>query len=368
MAADYYEILGVSADAGDAEIKSAFRRLAREHHPDATGGDADSEHRYKEISEAYAVLSDPRKRQEYDAARLGIGDWRSPWSSPFASTIEDIFEQFFGGSVGGRERSRSRRGESIEVLVELSLEEVVEGAERTLNFERFEPCERCEGSGAEPGTEPQRCGQCQGTGQVQQARRTVLGSIVTAHACAACRATGWMITDPCTECRGEGRRSVDVEVPIQVPPGIDDGDRLRLTGEGEAGAAGGGRGDLYVRFAVTPDERFERVGDDLTSWAEIPMTTAALGGQVQIDTLDGFEEVEVPSGTQSGAVFHLKGRGVPRRRGRGRGDLIVRAQVVTPSELDDEQTELLRRLAELRGEEASKGDGLVSGLRRMLKW
>lgn len=369
MPADYYAVLGVTPDATPDEIKRAFRTLAREHHPDATGGDPESERRYKEISEAYAVLSDPRKRQEYDAARMGIGTWTSPWGSPFASTIEDIFETFFGG--GGfsavREQTRSRRGESIEVVLTLSLEEVVGGADRKLEFERFEPCDRCAGEGTEPGTHPERCDECGGTGQVQQARRTVLGSIVTAHPCRKCRGGGWLVPNPCRDCHGDGRVSRELELPVSIPAGVQDGDRLRLSGEGEAGAAGGGRGDLYVRLAVEPDERFERVGDDLVSWAQIPMTIAALGGEVTIPTIDGEEVIAVPAGTQSGAVFRLRGHGVPRRTGRGRGELVVRAHVTTPDRLDDEQEALLRKLASARGEEASsEAGGLRAALRRVL--
>lgn len=366
MANDYYAVLGVSPEATQDEIKHAFRSLAREHHPDATGGDAASEQRYKEISEAYAVLSDARRRQEYDRARMGIGTWSSPWSSPFASTIEDIFETFFGGSTRVREQTRSRHGASIEIALEVSLEDVVRGAERTLTFERYEPCSRCNGEGAEPGTHPERCDQCHGTGQVQQARRTVIGSIMTSYPCRTCSGAGWVVPNPCAECRGEGRLSKEVEVPVDVPPGIADGDRMRLNGEGEAGAAGGGRGDLYVRFVVAPDERFERAGDDLVTWAEIPMTTAALGGEVTIETFDGPDRITVAPGTQSGAIFRLRGKGVPRRSGRGRGELVARAHVTTPTELDDEQEELLRKLAAARGEDASEGGGFRSALRRVL--
>jgi molecular chaperone DnaJ len=363
VAGDYYAVLGVDPDASPDEIKRAFRSLAREHHPDATGGD---DGRYKEISEAYAVLSDPAKRQQYDNARAGIGSWSSPWGSPFASTIEDIFDTFFGGGVRAREQVRAHRGESVEVALEVTLEEVVRGGERPLRFERYEPCERCSGEGTEPGTYAERCETCGGTGQVSQARRTVIGSIMTSYPCRDCSGTGWVVPNPCIECRGAGRLARDVEVPLQIPPGIADGDRMRLTGEGEAGGAGGGRGDLYVRFVVAPDERFERVGDDLVTWAEIPMTTAALGGDVTIETIDGTEQVSVAPGTQSGTLFRIRGAGVPRRGGRGRGDLVVRAHVVTPTALDDEQSDLLRRLAGLRGEATSEPGGLRSALRRVL--
>jgi molecular chaperone DnaJ len=368
MAADYYGVLGLEPDASPEEIKQAFRRLAREHHPDATGGDASSEQRYKEVSEAYAVLSDPRKRQEYDAARLGIGTWTSPWGSPFAETIEDIFQTFFGGGMGRtrtREQTRSRRGESVEVELEVSLTDVVFGAKREIRFERFEPCERCSGEGAEPGTQPERCNRCQGTGQVQEARRTVLGSLITSYPCRSCRASGWVVADPCHDCRGAGRVSKDVEITVEVPAGIDTGDRMRLTDEGEAGSAGGGRGDLFVRFRVAPDERFERVEDELRSWVEVPFTAAALGGRITIATLDGDESIEIPAGTQSGAVFRVRGHGVPRRRRRGRGDLVVRTHVATPERLSRKEKELLRELAKLRGEDGS-GAGVTSELRRAL--
>lgn len=249
------------------------------------------------------------------------------------------------------------------MLVEVSLRDVVFGTTRTLTFERFEPCETCEGRGTEAGTEAQTCPRCDGTGQVQQTRRTVLGSLVTAYPCGECDATGWVVRSPCTDCRGSGRSPKQVDVELEVPPGIDDGDRMRLSGEGEAGTSGGPRGDLYVRFAVTPDERFERHGDDLVTWADVPMTIAALGGTIAIESLDGEERIDVPSGTQAAATFRLRDRGVARRRGRGRGDLIVRANVVTPTDLNKKQKELLREFASARGE-APKEGGVASALRR----
>jgi molecular chaperone DnaJ len=367
MQRDYYDAIGVGAEATADEIKVAFRTLAREHHPDATGGDPDSEQRYKEISEAYAVLSDPAKRKQYDNARLGIGSWSSPWGSPFASTIEDIFDTFFGGGSATRTRQRTRAqpGQSIEMLVDLTLEEVVFGTKRTFEFERLEACEHCNGQGAEPGTEPQRCERCQGSGQVQETRRTVLGSLVTAYPCRNCQATGWVVSDPCKECRGAARRPQDVSVEAEIPAGLDDGDRMRLDREGEAGTAGGPRGDLYLRFRVVGDDRFERLGDDLLTWAEVPMTTAALGGEITIPTLDGDETLEIPAGTQSTGVFRLKGLGVARRNGRGRGELVVRAHVVTPTKLSKKEKELLRGFAKERGEDP-KGSRGASVIRRVL--
>jgi molecular chaperone DnaJ len=201
---------------------------------------------------------------------------------------------------------------------------------------------------------------------VSQARRTVIGSIMTSYPCRDCGGAGWLVPNPCKDCRGDGRVAKDVEVPLEIPPGIAEGDRMRLSGEGEAGAAGGGRGDLYVRFVVAPDERFERLGDDLVTWAEIPMTSAALGGEVTIETIDGSEVLNVPPGTQSGALFHVRGAGVPRRGGRGRGELVVRAHVMTPTNLDGDQEQLLRTLAGARGEDTSEGSGFRSALRRVL--
>lgn len=361
--ADYYAALGVAPDASPDDIKRAFRKLAREYHPDATGGDPGSEHRYKEISEAYAVLSDPHRRREYDAARLGIGGF-----SGFGSAIEDIFDTFFGGGRGRTQqpRGRARRGGSIEVAVELDLRDVVFGTERTLRFERPEPCERCGGEGCEPGSHPVRCADCDGTGQVEHARRTIIGSVVTAYPCGACRATGWRVENPCRDCRGSGRRVAPVEVPIEVPPGVETGDRMHIPGGGEAGEAGGGRGDLYVAFVVQPHERFDRAGDDLVTEATIPMTTAALGGALRFESFDGEEELKVDAGTQPGTVMRIRGHGVPRRNGRGRGDLVVRVQVAIPTELDREQEQLLRSLAELRDEETAEGGGLFRSIRRAL--
>lgn len=362
MAVDHYEVLGVSPEASEAEIKRAFRDLARRYHPDATGGDTEASERYKRISEAYSVLSDPRRRREYDASRAGFG------AAPFGTTIEDIFETFFGGRGAGRARepTRAARGESIEVDLEVDLREAVFGSERSVTLERHATCQSCEGSGCAPGTYPERCADCQGTGEVQQVRRTALGSLVTAFPCRRCRQTGWTVPSPCQACRGTGRIGAEVELPISVPPGIESDDRLRLRGEGAAGVAGGPEGDLYVRFIVTPDERFARNGDELETWVEIPVTTAALGGGVTFTSLDGEEELSIPAGTQSGSVFRIRGRGAARRDGRGRGNLTVRIHVATPTAMDDRQTELLRQLAELRGEQAGEGGGVLGRLKRAL--
>lgn len=359
-AKDYYGALGVDPQASPDDIKQAFRRLARQYHPDANGGDPAAAERYKDISEAYAVLGDPGRRREYDQARLGFGGF-----SPFATTIEDIFDTFFGG--GGRRRgprSRARAGESIEIAVELDFRDAIFGVSRSLTLPRHEPCGACGGTGAEPGTHPERCQRCAGTGAVQQVRRSAFGSLVTSYPCAACGESGQVIASPCRRCSGSGRVVEEVELPLEIPPGIEDGDRLRMSGQGESGAGGGPRGDLYVRFVVRPDDRFMRAGDDLVTWAEVPMTAAALGGEIRFESLDGEERLDVPRGSQSGQLFRLRGRGAPRRHGRGRGDLLVRIHVLTPTDLDGEQEKLMRRLAELRDEGA--GRTLFGRLRRAL--
>lgn len=361
MAADYYAALGVSPDASAEDIKKAFRALARKYHPDATGGDAEGAERYKEISEAYSVLSDPDRRRDYDMSRSGLN------IPGFAGSIfDDLVESFFGGGrTRVRQRTRARRGESVEISVELDFREAVFGTHRTARLQRFDPCERCSGSGCEPGSHPVRCGRCNGTGEIQQVRRSAFGQLVTSYPCTGCDQTGMAILTPCQMCRGTGRVPEDADVPLQIPPGIEDGDRLRLDGEGEAGTAGGPRGDLYVRFFVRPDDRFVRRGEDLLTWVEIPMTTATLGGEVRFESLDGSERLSIPKGTQPGALFRIRGKGAPRRRGRGRGDLLVRAGVVTPSDLSREEEKLVRKLAELRGE-GTDGAGVVTKLRKAL--
>ncbi len=361
MATDYYELLGVGPDAQPDEIKRAFRTLARRYHPDANGGDPEAAERYKQISEAYAVLSDPRKRREYDAARMG-------GFSPFGTTIEDIFDSFFGGGVrrGGGPATRAQVGESIAVPVELDFRESVFGGERTITLRRLDPCPRCGNSGCEPGTHPETCRRCDGAGQIQQVRQSMLGQMVTAYPCPECGQTGWTIPDPCRECGGEGRVVGELELPLQIPAGIESRDQMRVRGEGHAGFAGGPRGDLILRFVVRPDERFVRSDDDIITWIEIPMTTAALGGRLEFESLDGNEHLHVPRGTQSGETFRLRGKGMPRQSGRGRGDLLVRARVVTPTDLGAEEERLLERLAELRGERAEAGKGLLATLKRAL--
>ncbi|MBA2725252.1 MAG: molecular chaperone DnaJ [Actinobacteria bacterium] len=347
MARDHYEALGVPREANPDEIKRAYRRLARELHPDANHGDASAEERFKEVTHAYEVLSDPEKRSRYDR----FGDDRATGGGGFSDfgSVSDIFSTFFGG-MGGQTSRGSNRGADILAEVELSLEEAAEGAEREVELETLAECETCAGSGAASGTFPSQCGACGGSGELREVRRTVFGNMMTASPCARCSGTGREVLDPCESCSGGGRVRVVSSITVQVPPGVDDGARLRITGRGQAGVRGGGTGDLYVQIGVEPHPIFRRAGEDLACEVPVPMTVAALGGVVAIPTLTEDEEVDIAPGTQSGELIRLRGRGMPRLGGRGRGELVAVLRVETPTALDREQTELLERLAKARDE------------------
>ena len=348
---DLYEILGVSRDATDDEIKSAYRRLAREHHPDVNGDPA-AEERFKEVAGAYEILSDPEKRQRYDA----FGQTGGPGGGPggFAD-IQDIFDMFFGGGFQTATRSRGPRsraqhGEDLGVRVSLTFAEAAFGVRRDLEVDRLAGCGTCGGNGAAPGTAPIACRTCRGSGQVQAVRRTIFGTVMTAAPCDTCRGTGQEVPDKCASCFGQGRRRSPATVTVDIPAGVSDGMELRVTGSGHAGVAGGPSGDLYVSISVEPSVAFDRRGQDLFTVLDITMTQAALGAQIDIDGLDGTERIGVESGTESGTVVRLKGKGVPNVNRRGRGDLYVTLHVVTPHDLSREERKLVERLAELRGE------------------
>lgn len=345
---DPYETLGVARDASQEDIKRAYRRLARQHHPDANQHDPEAEERFKEITQAYEVLSDPAKRQRFDM----FGDERAGAAgfSDFGG-ISDLFASFFGGA-GTRPQRGPARGADILAAVDLTLEEAAVGAEREVEVETLIECPVCDGSGATPGTFPSRCSDCGGTGEVRQARQTVFGSMITATTCPRCGGNGQVIDDPCAECSGRGRIRTTDMLTVKIPAGVDDGAQLRVSGRGQAGVRGGRSGDLYVEIRVAPHPVFRRVGDDLGCEVSVPMTIAALGGDIEIPTLDDPEVVEVSPGTQSGEVVRLRGRGMPRVRRGGRGELIALLKVETPTGIDSEQADLLRRFAELRGEEA----------------
>jgi molecular chaperone DnaJ len=345
---DHYETLGVGRGASPEEIRRAYRNLARRHHPDANRDDPAASERFKEITRAYEVLSDPQKRQRYDTfgdERAGGGDF-----TDFGG-ISDLFSTFFGtGGAGGSRRRGPGRGADVLAEVELSLEEAAVGVERDVEVVTLGECSECGGSGAAPGTFPSKCSDCGGTGELRQVRRTFLGDVMTAAPCVRCGGTGEQIANPCPACAGRGRVQTTDVLTVRVPAGVDDGAQLRLSGRGEAGRRGGRSGDLYVAIRIAPHEVFRRSGDDLGCEVTVPMTVAALGGDIEVPTLDGPETMAIAPGTQSGEVKRLRGRGMPRIDGRGRGQLVALLRVATPTELDEQQAELLEELATLRDE------------------
>jgi molecular chaperone DnaJ len=353
-ARDLYAILGVPPDASSEDIRRAYRQLARQLHPDVNA-EPDAEERFKQVSAAYEILSDPEKRRQYDLYGQGGG----PQPFPFGD-VADIFEAFFGpGTFGQRRRptrrSRSQRGEDLRGRVRLSFEESVFGAHREIDLDRAEVCDRCEGTGAEPGTQPTRCGTCGGTGQIQDVRRTIFGTVMTAQPCPVCGGTGEQVLSPCTTCRGEGRLRSSAVVPVDVPAGVSDGLELHVAGAGNAGRAGGGPGDLYLSISVEPSRVFERRGHDLFATLDVSVAQAALGVELEVETVDGPERVKVPAGTESGSVLRLKDHGVPNLGRRGRGDLFLTVHVETPRNLSRKERALLEDLAALRGEDVGKG-------------
>lgn len=374
MATDYYELLGVHRSASDDEIKRAYRQLARTLHPDANGGDAEAEARFKEVTVAYETLRDPERRRRYDT--FGPEGMRGAGAGPgdvFGTGLGDLFDAFFGGGgaasggFGGARPAGPRRGDDVELVLDLRFEEAVFGVERAVSWRGLVACSTCSGSGARPGTTPTSCQECHGLGQVRRVRQSILGQVVTSAPCARCRGFGEIVSSPCADCRGEGRRVEDRTVTVEVPPGVDEGTTLRITGSGSPAPRGGTPGDLYVHLRVAPHERFVRSGFDLLTQLHVALTQAALGAEVEIETLDGVETITIPAGTQAGRVTKLRGRGVPHVRGRGRGDLQVEIVVDTPTALDKQQDHLLRELARLRGEEVASGEGgLFSRIRSSL--
>ena len=358
MPRNYYEVLGVERTASEDEIKKAYRRLARQYHPDANQEDPAAEEKFKEVAEAYGVLSDAGRRRDYDTfgtVKVPVGGF-----DPF-----DLFASFFGQDpfrAYGR-RTDNRRGNDLALELEVTLADVVAGASKSVTIRNLTTCLRCSGSGCEPGTSPARCTRCSGTGSVRQVGRSIFGNVMTSYTCPQCHGSGEEIASPCRECNGDGRMERVDEVPISVPPGIDDGMQIRLSGKGEAGRRGGGVGDLYVAIRVAPSDRFQRRGDELLTTLTVPVTQAALGAAVEIETFDGTQTVNVPSGTQPGRVVRLKGKGVPRLGRSGRGDLLVEIGVEIPTHLSDEESKLLRRLAAIRGEHVEDEQGLLGKIR-----
>ena len=366
--ADHYETLGVARDATGDEIKRAYRKMARQYHPDANPDDSKAESRFKEVGAAYEALSDPERRSLYD--RFGTDDPNAArMSDPFGAGLGSIFEAFFGqGSPFGGGASQRQQGpppgEDLEAHVDLDLHDVVFGVQREVTVRTAVRCDTCDGGGAEEGSSPVRCGDCGGSGQVRRVRQSMLGQMVTASACDRCVGLGEVIERPCRACGGHGRTLDTCTYSVEVPVGVDDGTTLRLVGRGAVGPRGGRNGDLYVHIRLRPHPRFRREGIDLVHELHIPFTQAALGARLDYETLDGEETIDIPRGTETGTVLRLRGRGVPHVRGRGRGDLLVRLVVDVPDDLSDEQEHLLRQLAELRGEEvAARSEGLLGRIR-----
>jgi molecular chaperone DnaJ len=350
---DYYEILGVPRNASQEEIKSAFRRLARQYHPDVSDA-PDAEERFKEINEAYGVLSDPEKRRRYDQfGRAGLGDLGD---MPDFATMDfsDLFEELLGsfgfgfGRTAGRAR-RPRRGRDLQMPLSLTFEEAIFGVEKTIEITRNDTCDRCHGSGSEPGTTPQRCATCGGSGEIRQVRQTIFGAMMQTEVCPSCGGRGEVIPTPCHACQGSGRARKTVQKVVAVPAGVDDGTQIRLAGEGEAGSLGGPPGDLYLILRVQRHPFFKRRGNDILLNLDINVAQAALGAEIKVPTVDGEETLHLPPGTQPGQVFTLRGRGVPYLRKNGRGDQHVIVNVAIPKKLSREQRELFEKLAETLG-------------------
>ncbi len=347
---DYYEVLGVVRQATVVEIKTTYRKLALEYHPDRNPDNPEAEELFKEASEAYEVLSDPQKRQRYDTyGHAGLdGTGFQPFhdvEDVFAS-FGDLFEDFFGFSGSPRHRGARRRGGDLTLELTIDFEEAVFGAEQEVDVTKWAPCKRCEGKGAKEGTGRQSCSQCGGTGQVGVSQ----GFFMVRSTCPRCQGQGTAITDPCEDCHGEGRLQKQSHLQVKVPAGVDEQTRLILRGEGEAGREGASPGDLYVLLAIRPHELFRREGSDLHADLELEMTQAALGDRVAIETLDGSHELEVPAGTQTGETLVVKKAGVPNIQSKKRGDLILHAFVKTPKKLNRKQSKLLKELAEERKE------------------
>ena len=356
MKADYYETLGVAKSADEKELKSAFRKLAMQFHPDKNPGDADAEHRFKEIGEAYETLKDPQKRAAYDRfghAAFENGGMNGGGGFGGAGGFADIFEDIFGEMMGGGRQRRSggrERGADLRYNMEITLEEAYAGKTAQIRVPTSITCDECSGSGAKPGTQPVTCSICSGSGRVRAAQ----GFFSIERTCPTCHGRGQIIKDPCPKCSGQGRMTEERALSVNIPAGIEDGTRIRLTGEGEAGLRGGPAGDLYIFLSLKPHEFFQRDGADLYCKVPISMTTAALGGQFEVATLDGTQtRVKIPDGTQNAKQFRLKGKGMPVLRQPAMGDLYIQIAIETPQNLNKRQRELLEEFDRISSQDNS---------------
>jgi molecular chaperone DnaJ len=361
MATDYYGVLGLARGASDNEIKKAYRRLARDLHPDVNP-DPGAKERFQEVSRAYQALTDPEKRRIVDLGGdpfdNGAGAGAGGFGGAGFGGLGDIMDAFFGGGATTRgPRSRVRAGGDALIRLDLDLDETVFGTTKDITVDTAVLCDSCTGAGTAPGTHATTCVTCSGRGEVQSVQRSFLGQVVATRPCPTCAGTGQVIPEPCPKCGGDGRVRARRTIPVKVPAGVEDGMRIRLTGHGEVGPGGGPAGDLYVEIAERPHDVFTRDGEDLHCRVTLPMTAAALGTTLTLDTLDGQEEVDIRPGTQSGSVLTLRAKGAPRLRATGRGNLMVHVEVETPTRLDAEQEKLLRELASLRGEDRPAAAG-----------
>jgi molecular chaperone DnaJ len=365
---DLYKVLGVSRDASQEDIKRAYRKLVRKYHPDANPGDKEAEQHFKAINEAYEVLGDPQKRQQYDQfGTIGDTGGQGPFGGgfdPFGDIFGDIFDSMFGGFGGTRQRGPSK-GEDLEMTLSVSLEEAYFGSTRKVTIPRWETCERCKGTGAEPETHVKTCPTCGGTGQRQQQQRTPFGTFVNVTTCPDCRGTGKKIESPCKDCGGTGRIRRRRDVEVKIPQGVDTGVRLRVSGEGGTGSLGGPPGDLYLLIKVEEDSRFQREGDDLHVRKHISFPEAALGCEIEVELMEGTEKLEIPQGTQNGHVVRLRGKGMPRLGRGGNGNAYVHITVDVPGKLTDKERGLIEALAR-EMDVSVKSGGFMEKLRQWL--
>ncbi len=353
---DYYDILGLSRDASKKDIKRAYRKLSRKYHPDVSKED-NAEEKFKEIAEAYQVLSDEEKRARYDQfGHAGVdqdagGFGQGGFGQGDFGGFDDIFDMFFGGRRGSRRKNAPRKGTDLRYNLTISFKEAAFGVEKEITIPRTEECPNCNGTGAESGSDVERCAKCNGTGEIKFKQNTPFGQMVQTRTCDRCNGTGKFIKNPCSQCHGSGKVKRRRKVSVNIPAGVDNDSRLRISGEGEAGKNGGPAGDLYVVISVKPHKIFERKGNDVICEVPISFVQATVGDEIQVPTLDGKVKFKIPEGTQPGTSFRLKGKGIPYLRGSGRGDQHIKVKVVIPKKLDQDQKELLEKFASISGEE-----------------